>query len=148
MDIQRARPEDEAHIRQIAEEAYQPYVRRIGRKPAPMVADFGALIEAAEIWIAAEHVEIMGFIVLRDRDALSLHVENVAVAPERHGLGIGRALLDFAEQEARRLGKGRLDLYTNAAMRENLTLYPALGWAETERRREDGFDRVYFEKVL
>lgn len=147
MEIQHARPEDAPFIRRIAEDAYRPYIRRIGRKPAPMVADFPALISAGEVWSASEHTEIMGFIVLRDH-AESLHVENVAVAPERHGLGVGKALLGFAEEEAARRGRERLDLYTNARMRENLAFYPALGWTEVDRRREDGFDRVYFEKPV
>lgn len=29
-----------------------------------------------------------------------------------------------------------------------LTIYPRLGYVEVERRSEDGFDRVYFEKRL
>ena len=39
-------------------------------------------------------------------------------------------------------------LYTNARMTENLSLYPHLGYVEVERREEDGFDRVFFEKGL
>lgn len=147
MEIQRARPEDAMFIRRIAEDAYRPYIRRIGRKPAPMVADFPALIVAGDVWIAAEHTEIMGYVVMRARGG-SLHVENLAVAPERHGLGVGKALLAHAEDEARRAGLGRMDLYTNAKMRENLAFYPALGWVEVDRRTEDGFERVYFEKAV
>jgi hypothetical protein len=33
-------------------------------------------------------------------------------------------------------------------MTENLDFYPRLGYLETQRVHEDGFDRVYFEKVL
>ena len=47
-----------------------------------------------------------------------------------------------------RLGLARVTLYTNARMHENLVLYPRLGYVEIDRRREDGFDRVYFEKML
>ncbi|WP_340107737.1 GNAT family N-acetyltransferase [Pikeienuella sp. HZG-20] len=147
MQIQRARPEDAAPIRAVAVAAYTPYIHRIGRKPAPMLADFAALIAADEVWALAEFAEILGFIVMR-RSADSLHIENVAVHPERHGEGHGRALLDFAETEARRRGLRRLDLYTNAAMTENLSLYANLGWWETGRRREAGFDRVYFTKSV
>jgi ribosomal protein S18 acetylase RimI-like enzyme len=146
-EIQRARPEDAAFIRRIAIAAYSPYIRRIGRKPAPMIADFPALIAAGEVWTISEIADIVGFVVLRSDDA-SLHVENVAVDPEQHGRGLGRALLTFAEDEARRRGFHRLDLYTNAKMRENLALYPLLGWKETGRRHENGFDRVYFEKLI
>lgn len=147
MEIQRARPEDSAFIKRIAIAAYSPYVRRIGRKPAPMVADFPTLIAAGEVWTVSEIADIVGFIVMRSLGD-SLHVENVAVDPEQHGRGLGRALLEFAEDEARRRGHPRLDLYTNAKMRENLALYPVLGWQETERREENGFARVFFEKVI
>lgn len=146
-DIQRARPEDAPFIRRIARAAYSPYIRRIGRKPASMLADFPALIAAEEVWALSEFADIVGYIVLREHE-LGLHIENVAVDPERHGQGHGRRLLDFAEEEAARRGRRRLDLYTNARMTENLTLYPALGWREVERRSENGFDRVYFEKPV
>jgi hypothetical protein len=33
-------------------------------------------------------------------------------------------------------------------MTENLSLYAALGYEETGRATEDGFDRVYFRKSL
>jgi hypothetical protein len=33
-------------------------------------------------------------------------------------------------------------------MTDNLGLYPRLGYEEFDRRREDGFDRVYFSKAL
>lgn len=147
MEIHRARPEDSPFIRDIAAAAYAPYVKRIGRKPAPMVADFAALIDAAEVWIAVDFAEILGYIVMRPR-ADGLHIENVAVSPPRHGEGVGKALLDFAEAEAARVGILRMDLYTNAQMRENLALYPRLGWVETARRTENGFERVYFEKPV
>ncbi|MEX2520472.1 MAG: GNAT family N-acetyltransferase [Paracoccaceae bacterium] len=147
MDIQRARPEDALLVRRIAIAAYSPYTRRIGRKPAAMLADYAVLISGGEVWIRAEIAEIVGFIVLRS-GARSLHVETVAVHPERHGEGHGRALLDFAEVVARRRGLTRLALYTNAGMTENLSLYATLGWRETDRRREDGVERVYFEKTL
>lgn len=41
-----------------------------------------------------------------------------------------------------------MELYTNAKMTENLTLYARLGWRETDRRTEQGFERVYFEKAV
>ena len=147
MEIQRARPEDLPFIRRIAEDAYRPYIRRIGRRPAPIVADFKAQIAAGDVWIAAEHTEIMGYVVMRVSGG-SLHIENLAVAPERYGLGVGRTLLEHAEGEAARQGVMRMDLYTNIKMRENLAFYGRLGWRETGRRVEDGFARVYFEKLV
>lgn len=145
--IQPARPEDATFLKAIAEAAYRPYIRRIGKRPAPMDADFPALIAAGEVWHLTDFAEIVGYIVLRDRPG-ALHVENLAVAPAHHGEGHGAALLRFAEAEAARRGAPMLDLYTNAAMRENLSLYAHLGWNVTGRRRENGFDRVFFAKPV
>ena len=147
MEIHRARPEDAPFVSKIATDAYRPYVRRIGRRPAPMVADFAALIDVAEVWVAVDFAEILGYIVMRPLQD-EIHIENVAVSPPRHGGGVGKALLNFAEAEAQRIGVARLTLYTNALMRENLALYPRLGWAEVACRTELGFDRVYFEKPV
>ena len=49
---------------------------------------------------------------------------------------------------ARAQGRPRLVLYTNVMMWENVALYGRWGFAETGRRREDGYERVYFAKDL
>ena len=77
-----------------------------------------------------------------------LLLENVAVDPDRQGQGIGRALIDLAEQPARDLGVAEIRLYTNVAMTENMVMYPRLGYVERERITEHGFQRVYFAKPL
>ena len=45
--IRQAEASDECEIRACAEQAYARYVPVIGRKPAPMVADFRARIQVA-----------------------------------------------------------------------------------------------------
>ena len=52
----------------------------------------------------------------------------------------------FAETEASRRGYGELRLYTHATMTENLAMYPALGWQETGRGEQAGYQRVFFSK--
>ena len=61
---------------------------------------------------------------------------------------LGRALLGFVEQQAREAGCHEIRLYTHERMTENLAYYPNLGYEETGRRTEDGYDRVYFRKML
>jgi len=129
-------------IQACADAAYGIYVDMIGRKPAPMVADFAVLIARDVVWVCDG-----GFIVMfPDGDAL--HVENIAVHPEAQGNGVGRALMGFAETHARDLGLHRIELYTNAKMTGPRRLYPRLGFMQTDHRFEDGFDRVYFAKDL
>jgi hypothetical protein len=54
----------------------------------------------------------------------------------------------YAEDFAKCQGRNALILYTNVVMVENLALYPKMGFVETERRTEEGFERVYFRKEL
>ena len=73
-------------------------------------------------------------------------MENIAVRPACQGRGVGRALLAHADSTATDLGLAELTLYTNSAMTENIELYSRLGWRETHRRTERGFQRVFFSK--
>lgn len=147
MRIRAARVCDLDAIRTCAEAAYAPYVDRIGRRPAPMVADFDAHIGAGQVHVAVADGELLGYIVFLIRDG-RMHLENVAVLPEAHGRGVGKALIACCEDAARAARVLRVVLYTNAKMVENLLLYPRLGYCEVDRRREDGFDRVFFEKQV
>lgn len=140
-----AREEDVPAMARIARAAYAPYVAEIGFEPPPMVQDFAPAVAAGRAWVAGEPVH--GFVVAYATGA-DWHIENVAVAPEAQGGGVGRMLIAAAEAEGRARGHARVVLYTNAAMRPNLTLYPRLGYARTARRVEHGLDRVYFEKRL
>ena len=143
--IRPARPDEAEWARALVRRAYALYVPRMGQEPAPMLADYGALIEAGEVRVLEEDGKPAALIVLRpDRDAL--FVENIAVDPEAQRKGHGRMLLAFAEHEARRLGLTAIRLYTNGAMTENLAYYARVGFRETGRREEEGYERVFFEK--
>jgi ribosomal protein S18 acetylase RimI-like enzyme len=147
MRIRQAAGPDITSVRAVVDAAYSGYVPRIGRAPAPMTADYETLTAAGEVWVGDEEGRVVGVLVIRaSGDALEL--ENVAVDPADQGRGHGRALVSFAESRARELGLEAVELYTNEAMVENLRLYPRLGYLETERRLEDGFQRVYFRKTL
>ena len=145
--IRPATPSDIPAIKQCAKLAYQQYVVRMGKKPAPMVADFSSQLASHRIDVYANEDSIDGYIVLQDQGA-ALMLENVAVFPSKTGNGIGRALINHAMTIAKLENFSRVILYTNEKMHENLTLYPKLGFIETHRITEDGFNRVYFEYSL
>ncbi len=130
-----------------ARAAYGMYVSRIGREPAPMVADFPAAIAAGEVHVLAAGRAVVGFIVFRTGPG-HLFVENVAVDPAWQHRGLGRRLMAFAEKTAVERDLAIVRLYTNVHMTDNMSFYRELGFVEIERRSEDGFDRVYFEKRL
>ncbi len=143
--IRPARPEDAAALAQLARAAYARYVPLIGREPPPMLQDFPADIGDGVVWVAGNGPD--GYVVCRPKGGDWL-IENVAVAPDCQGCGIGNALISFAEAQGRARGFARVTLYTNARMTDNLAMYPRLGYTETGRREEMGLDRVFFVKNL
>jgi GNAT superfamily N-acetyltransferase len=143
--VRQAGPQDVARLREIATAAYAPYVPRIGKPPAPMTADYGAVVAAEHAWVAVAGDTVVGLLVLVPA-ADHLLLENIAVDPEWQGRGIGARLLAVAEQQAEHAGLAEIRLYTNAAMSENIAYYPRHGYVETHRGQGDGFDRVYFSK--
>jgi len=72
----------------------------------------------------------------------------LAVHPEHQGKGLGHLLIELAESETRDQGYAHLILYTHECMTENIEMYKALGYVETERRIEHGYNRVYMQKTL
>lgn len=145
--IRKTRPADLDQVKACAVAAYTRYIERIGRKPAPMVADFAAAIKAETLYVIETGTQICGFVVFYACNDY-LHLENVAVDPRFQGLGLGMKLIEFVEQQARGGGYGSVELYTNVKMTENLGLYARLGYVEFDRRVEEGFDRIYFRKTL
>jgi ribosomal protein S18 acetylase RimI-like enzyme len=147
VSVRAARLEDAAVIGDLVRVSYAKYVERLGREPAPMLEDYAALIEAGEVWVLVEGEEVLGVLVMRAAED-HLFVDNVAVAPGHQGRGLGRELVAFAEQRARREGLGEIRLYTNEKMWENLAVYEKLGFEETGRGLDGDYQRVFMRKRL
>jgi GNAT superfamily N-acetyltransferase len=145
--IRSAAPDDAECIRAIARAAYGKYVPRIGREPAPMLADYDAAIAAHHVVIVELAAEARGYMVAWP-EGNAYFIDNIGLTPAYQGRGLGRRLIEHAAAEARRLRLPALRLYTNAAMTENLSMYAHLGFEETHRVKEHGFHRVYMQLCL
>lgn len=145
--IRPATADDVAVIEAIVHVAYAPYIERIGREPGPMLEDYRQLVEAGGVHVLDNAGQVQGFIILREGDG-SLLLDNLAVAPDAQGLGFGRLLMDFAQQQAIDAGYETIRLYTHETMTENITLYTRRGYVETHRAQEHGLRRVYMTKRL
>lgn len=145
--LRRAGTADLAAIQRLAGDAFEVYVARIGRQPAPMTADYAAALEYSRVWVIEEGDGLVGFIV---NEAYPDHllIDSVAVSPAAQGGGHGRRLLERAEADARELGLPELRLCTNEAMTENQQFYPRQGFHETGRGVEDGYRRVFYARAV
>ena len=145
--IRLAGTDDRTAVEAVVMSAYAPYVARIGRKPAPMLDDYDALIRENRVYVVEDGAAIQGILVLIPEEGATL-LDNVAIRPDAQGLGHGRRLMEFAERTARVAGYEAITLYTNEAMTENIALYSRIGFVETHRAEEMGLRRVFMTKRL
>jgi ribosomal protein S18 acetylase RimI-like enzyme len=145
LGVRRATADDLPAIRALINAAYARYLTRMDKPPAPMLRDYGPSVEAGTTWVTGSPVTAVLTLYPREDH---LYVENIAVDPSAQGRGLGRALMEFAEQEATRRGLNRMALVTHEVMTENQAIYARLGYVEVERRTESGYRRIYMEKSL
>ncbi len=145
--IRAATSADAETVRSVVDAAYGHYVARIGKPPGPMLDNYAKRIADRQTWVLDDDGRIVGILVLEQGPA-GLLLDNIAVLPDSQGKGFGRALISFAEAEARRRGFGEIHLYTHALMSENIALYRRIGFVETHRGNQKGYDRVYMTKRL
>ncbi len=145
--IRQAQPSDLDRVREIVHDAYHGYIARNGLAPGPMQDDYTVIIAKGQLHVLEDGADIAGLVVLIPEDRVML-LDNVAVSPRAQGRGFGRQLITFAEERARAAGYPAIRLYTQEIMTENIALYRRLGFVETHRARDKGFDRVFMTKTL
>ena len=145
LSLRRATAADLPTIKAVIGAAYARYLTRMDKPPGPMLRDYRPSVEAGTTWVSGSPITAVLTLYPGDDHLL---IENIAVHPSAQGHGLGRALMSFAEQEAARRGLTRLTLVTHEVMTENQAIYARLGYAEVERRSEDGYRRIYMEKHL
>lgn len=101
---------------------------------------FEADIRAGQLWVAELDSRIAGFAAITtdqepeyaevgwDVSEPAIVTHRLAVGLDSRGRGVGRALLQQAEEEARKRGIGVLRIDTNTNNRATNQLFPALGY--------------------
>jgi ribosomal protein S18 acetylase RimI-like enzyme len=145
--IRLATPQDRIAVEAIVRDAYSVYLERMSKPPGPMLDDYAAQIAAGSVNVLDEDGDIVAIVVLLAKPD-HLLLDNIAVRPDRQGRGLGRRMIAFTEAEARRRGFAEIRLYTHETMVENIALYTRVGFVETGRGREAGYDRVFMTKRL
>ena len=96
-------------------------------------------------WTARVRGRLVG--ALRGRvDGDLLLVGRIAIAPDMQGEGIGRGLLDTAEQAS---GAAQAELFTGSLSEANIRLYESCGYRISERvPQDDGTEQIFMRKDL
>jgi DNA-binding MarR family transcriptional regulator/GNAT superfamily N-acetyltransferase len=109
---------------------------------ADMIAPRGAFFVATSDGLP------LACIGLKGDGGEAAEIKRLWVSPSARGLGIGRRLMDAAEEAARGLSIKLLRLDTNSALTEAGQLYRSTGWTEIDRYNDDPYPDLFFEKQL
>ncbi|CDX24710.1 GCN5-related N-acetyltransferase [Mesorhizobium plurifarium] len=138
---------DAVAIRDIVRAAYAKWVPVIGREPLPMRADYEKAVAEHPFDLAVAQDRIVGMLETMLADD-HLWIENVCVAPDAQGRGIGRLLLERAEHKAREAERDELRLLTNGAFEANVSLYRRQGYTVDREEPFMNGTTVYMSKRI
>jgi ribosomal protein S18 acetylase RimI-like enzyme len=117
--------------------------------------DLKPCLSAAERWFDVLRVngELAGFLRCSKHSSEALKLEEIYLASEHRGTGLGKVLLLRAEELARENGLGTVFLYVNRGNLNSVAAYRRSGFVVTERKVIDigsGFvmDDYRMEQVL
>ena len=145
--VEIAKAEDVPSIKLITDAAYSKYIEVLGMLPAAMKVQYNKIVEMQKVYVLRVGGDVVGSIILSTAGD-SVTVNNLVVAPSAQGRGFGRLLMKYAEDKARGQDLAAVTLFANEKMHDNIAWYTKIGFIETGREREDGFNRVYFRKNL
>lgn len=146
--LRRATAADTEAITNLVTAAYEGYIPLLGRTPIPMLADYGAAVLTHEVWVLVDSAAAIVGVIELIPQVDHLVIENVAIAPDHQGRGLGRRLLQHAEADARSRGAPEIRLLTNERYTANIAMYERYGYVETHREPHLGTDLVHFRKTL
>jgi len=149
-EVRPAAAADVAAVTAAVHGAYQHYIARTGSRPGPLDADYAVLAARGELFVLGWPA--IATVTLSPCDAPEgryLQLENLAVAPDRLGLGLGRRLLAFADEYAMSRQCGEIRLDTHPMMWENQRLYTRCGFVEAGRSaRWAGQEVVHYRRFV
>ncbi len=152
IELRPVTPSEAKHCEAILRSAFGVYVQKLGRSQSENAYDW--LPDAiAEQRVLCGHLggRIVGVAIFND-DSLSRTIEQIAVAPEQQGRGIGSVLLNHLQKDAVAAGFKTLHLDTAEMMTDLLRLYERHGFRIIRRgpptHGRDPHVRVFMEKSL
>ena len=144
MLFRKAVAEDHEIIIAIALKAYEKYIERMGKEPAPM----RPVIQKEDVvFVYEDNKQVIAFAILvKINDQIIL--DSIAVDPPHQKKGIGDNFIKFIEEYLMEQKVNKYQLYTNEMMFENIKWYQKIGFKIFKKVTEKGYNRIYFEKEL
>jgi ribosomal protein S18 acetylase RimI-like enzyme len=149
--IRRAIAEDAEHVARLLHEFNSEYEDHTPGVAA-LTEHARSLLESGEITVLLGGEGPDGLCLLRFHRSIysgepDAYIQELYVAPDTRGRGMGRALLEAAMDAAREAGATHIDLTTGEDDAEALSLYESSGFTNREGS-PDGPRMLYYERDL
>jgi GNAT superfamily N-acetyltransferase len=137
-------------------EAFEAYIDRSLVEEIDRIPDYYGE-RAGSFWVAVRGAAIVGMFGLEPSADHSFELRRMYVDPSVRRGGIASMMLQFAEEESRRRGKGKMTLSTSELQQAAIGLYKKEGYhlireivatTGTNKTIGRGIRRFYFEKAL
>jgi GNAT superfamily N-acetyltransferase len=137
-------------------EAFEAYIARSLGDEIDRICDYYRE-RMGGFWVAVAGEKIVGNFGLEPSGDGAMELRRMYVDPDLRRHGIGRAMLEFAEQECRRRNRPRMDLSTAELQRDALSFYRNAGYvlvreevavAASNKTVGGGIRRYHFSKAL
>ena len=145
--IRRGAAGDVDLIRSFTRAAYKKWIPLIGREPLPMAADYETALRQHRFDLLYKDGVLAALIETITRDD-HLHIQNLCVSPKFQRLGLGRQLLNYAQEMAKQKNLPALRLDTNKYFTGNVDLYLRHGFSIAWEKPVDGGVHVHMVKHM
>ncbi|MGI6537224.1 MAG: GNAT family N-acetyltransferase [Caldicoprobacterales bacterium] len=153
LEIRKATPEDIPAIHQITQEAFGKYAADLGLPQAVAAlketeADILAEMEYKTILIATLDGIPVGSIRYEIQENKVAYISRFGVKLDIQKCGVGRALMEAAEEDLRKQGAVMITLHTATKMTNQVRFYYGLGFYVHSTTTDKGYIRGLFCKEL
>ena len=147
IDIRQATSRDAGDVAECVCRAFIDYIPLIGKQPQPMLDVYPALISQSRVYLAASQEKIVGVLVVDETDE-GFCIDTLAIHPAFQGCGIGKQLIDLAENLAKQRQFQSVYLATNSLMFKTQGIYTHLGFVEYDKRIVNSYNRIMMRKKI
>ncbi len=149
IEITRLTPDDAGEVMTLQRAAFVSEAQIYGSADMPPLTqtldEVEAELRAGDGLAARVDGRLVGAIRFVEEDGMLL-IGRIAIAPDMQGAGIGRSLLDAAEQGS---SAAVAELFTGSLSEANIRLYESCGYSESARIPDgDGTAQVFLRKPL
>ena len=148
--VRRATRGDAGAISRVLDSAFAEFRARYTPEAyvasVPPESGIATRLEEGPLWVAECNSTVLGTVSVVQAQNLVV-IRGMAVSPTARGLGLGRTLLESAEDFARQQGCMRISLYTTAFLTAAIALYRSSGYTFTgEAESPHGTELLHMTK--